>query len=211
MKYSTFSLELALFENGHKRIAGMDEVGRGCLAGPVVAAIVIISSPDQYLAGVWDSKLMTHKARERIYDQLCESVDGYGFGLSEPSEIDDLGIASASSLAMQRAYGSLKIRPDIVLIDGSKVQAPNLPRMKIQQGDRRHYVMSAASVIAKVYRDRLMRELAKKYTGYGFERHVGYGTKQHMSALKSLGVTDIHRKSFSPVKDVIGRAVGGSE
>ena len=204
MKYSTFSLEKSLLDNGYSYVGGIDEAGRGCLAGPVVAAVVVISNSEQYIPGVWDSKVMSGKRREGVYDKICEKVESYGIGTAEAGEVDELGISEAGSLAMHRAYGNLSVRPDIVLIDGERVRAPNLPSFKIKQGDRRHYVISAASVLAKVFRDRLVRKLAESYPGYGFEQHVGYGTKQHLDALRKLGVTEIHRRTFSPVKRLIG-------
>lgn len=205
LRYCNFSLEYSFLNNGCQFVAGIDEVGRGCLAGPVVAAVVVVSNKDQYLPGVWDSKLMTKKRREFAYDKIINVVDGYGVGESSCVEIDEIGIGEASSLAMLRAYEKLKLRPDIVLVDGKFVSSPNLRSMKITQGDRKHYVISAASVVAKVYRDRLMVEMAKKYTGYGFERNVGYGTKEHRDAIEKIGICRIHRKSFSPVKQYIAR------
>lgn len=203
MNYSTFSLEYALLHQGCSVVAGIDEVGRGCLAGPVVAGVVAISAPNDYLPGVFDSKLMSISARERMSDVIRKTVDGYGIGLATVEEIDALGIAKASALAMARAYGKLTRKPDIVIIDGANIQSPVLHCLKIDKADQKHYVVSAASVIAKVYRDRLMHDLASTYPGYGFEKHVGYGTKLHMDALRSHGVCDIHRKSYAPVRRVL--------
>ncbi|MBN2100430.1 ribonuclease HII [Candidatus Dojkabacteria bacterium] len=204
-RFSNFSLEYEYLSSGCKYVAGMDEVGRGCLAGPVVAAVAVISKEDQYIPGVWDSKTMTAKRREDVYDQLLDTVDAYGIGEASCAEIDELGIGPASSLAMQRAYDVLDIKPDIVLIDGEKVQAPNLHSRHLKQGDRKHFIISVSSVIAKVYRDRMMIKLSKQYSGYGFEKNVGYGTKEHRLALESQGVCEIHRKTFSPVKDIISK------
>jgi ribonuclease HII len=200
MKYSTFSLEYALFTQGCAAIGGIDEVGRGCLAGPVVAAAVVIRSPDTYLPGIFDSKLMTRAARERVYELICRSVDGYGVGTASVEEIDGLGISRAAALAMARAYGKLLFKPDVVIFDGKHIRAPALPCLKIDKADQKHYVVSAASVLAKVYRDRLMCKMAERYPEYGFDHHVGYGTKQHFDALRSCGVCEIHRKSYAPVK-----------
>ncbi len=203
MKYSTFSLEKALFDQGYSTVAGMDEAGRGCLAGPVVGAVVVISSEEQYLPGVWDSKVMTRNKREELYDHIQDTVDGYGIGIAEAQEIDELGLSEAGSLCMRRAYEELSVRPDIVLVDGIRVRSPNLSKVKIKEGDRKHYVISAASVLAKVYRDRLMDELANRYEGYGFERNVGYGTREHMEALEKFGIVAIHRKTYSPIVKIL--------
>lgn len=202
-RYSNFSLEYSLLDNGCKFVAGMDEVGRGCLAGPVVAAIVVISGEDQYILGVWDSKIMTKKRREDVYDKILDIADGYGIGESSCGEVDKLGISQAAALAMSRAYELLDFQPDIVLVDGEYVRSPNLRSLKIKEGDSKHFVISAASIVAKVYRDRLMIGLAKKFCGYGFERNVGYGTKEHRDAIAKIGVCEIHRRSFSPVRNYL--------
>jgi ribonuclease HII len=202
MKYSTFSKEHVLFENGCTLVAGIDEAGRGSLAGPVVAAVVAISSDEQYIPGVWDSKIMTIKRREDAFEMICDMADGWAVGSVGPGEIDRIGIGTATKKAMEEAYRGLELdeRPDIVLIDGSRVKTPNVTGFRINAGDRKHYVISAASVIAKVTRDRLMYEYAERYPEYGFELHVGYGTKKHMAAIEKFGVTDIHRKSYAPVR-----------
>lgn len=205
MKYATFGLETAFFEQGYAAVAGIDEAGRGCWAGPVVAAVVVVSSADQFVVGVRDSKQMSKSARERAFNEIVDRVESYGIGQAEASEIDEIGINEAGSLAMQRAYAALSSRPEIVLVDGSKITSPNLPGKKIDQGDSKHFVIAAASVLAKVFRDRLMRELAalEEYAGYGFDRHVGYGTAFHRDALRKRGVSDIHRKSFAPVRKML--------
>ena len=210
MKYSTFSKEHVLLHNGYPVVAGIDEAGRGCLAGPVVAGVVAISGDDQYLPGVWDSKVMTIKRREEAFKKICEIVDGWAVGIVEPDEIDRIGIDAATTKAMESAYGNLKLecRPEMVLVDGARVTIPNVTGFKIQAGDRKHYVISAASVIAKVSRDRMMYEYSKKYPEYGFESHVGYGTKKHMAAIEENGVTVIHRKSYAPVRKYLRRSGG---
>lgn len=202
MKYATFSKEYVLFRKGYSHVAGIDEAGRGCLAGPVVAAVVVVSSDEQYISGVWDSKLMTIKRREEAFEKICRTVFGWAVGSVGPEEIDQIGIGNAAKKAMEKAYRGLDLdeRPEIVLIDGSRVKTPHLTGFRIKAGDRKHYVISAASVIAKVTRDRIMYEYAEKYPEYGFENHVGYGTKKHLEAIEKYGVTEIHRKSYAPVK-----------
>lgn len=208
-RYSNFSLEYSLLNNGCKSVAGMDEVGRGCLAGPVVAAIVVISGEDQYIPGVWDSKIMTKKRREGMYSQILDVADGHGIGKSSCREIDKMGIGWAAALAMRRAYESLDFQPDMVLVDGKYVRTPNLRSLKIKKGDSKHFVISAASVVAKVYRDNLLCKLAEVYPEYGFHKHVGYGTREHIRAIEKFGPCHIHRRSFSPVKSYFTR--GGCE
>ena len=210
MKYSTFSKEHVLLENGYEIIAGIDEAGRGCLAGPIVAGVVAISKDDQYLPGVWDSKAMTAKRREEAFEKICEIVDGWAVGVVESEEIDRIGIDAATTKAMEMAYREMGLdrRPDMVLVDGARVTIPNVTGFRIQAGDRKHYVISAASVIAKVSRDRMMYKYAEKYPEYGFESHVGYGTKRHMEAVEKFGVTEIHRRSYAPIKKHLWRLSG---
>jgi ribonuclease HII len=203
VKYSTFSLEKTLLDNEYSHIAGIDEAGRGCLAGPVVAGVVVISTPKQYLPGVWDSKVMTRKQREEMFNRILEVVDEWAVGRVDPQEIDALGINEAASLAMRRAYEQLGCKPEIVLFDGIKIKTPNVRGFRIKAGDRKHFVISAASVVAKVTRDRLMRDYALEYPEYGFEHHVGYGTKGHVQALEKYGITAIHRLSYSPVALIV--------
>ncbi len=203
MHYSTFSLEYSLLEIGYSRIAGVDEVGRGCLAGPVVAGIVVISSPTSYIPGIVDSKLMSRKSREKVFDSICCIVDGYGIGVVSAQEIDAVGISEASSMAMARAYDKLRVRPDLVIVDGKNIKSPVWKRLRIDKADMKHYVVSLASVLAKVYRDRLMAEYSLKYPRYGFEKHVGYGTKAHMEAMSRYGICELHRKSYAPVRRTV--------
>lgn len=197
---STFSLEYSLFQQGYAAIGGIDEVGRGCLAGPVVAAAVVITSPEAYIPHVFDSKLMTRSSREKIFGLLCEKVSSFGIGSATAEEIDRVGISYAASMAMARAYDALRVKPDLVIVDGKHVRSPFFHCLKIDKADQKHYVVSVASVLAKVYRDNLMCDLSKTYGGYGFERHVGYGTREHLIALDKLGVCELHRKTYSPVK-----------
>lgn len=200
---SDFSLEKSYLSKGLKIVGGIDEVGRGCLAGPVVAAVVAVTREDQYISGVRDSKKMTEKQREEKYDEIREIAEGYGIGQSSNDEIDKYGIVKATQAAMIRAYKALERDLDLVLIDGSDMVIPNVTCECIVKGDAKHFSISAASVLAKVYRDRMMKKLASEYDVYGFERNVGYGTKEHRDALDTHGFCEIHRKSFSPVKDMV--------
>jgi ribonuclease HII len=200
---SDFSLELSYLKQGLTIIGGIDEVGRGCLAGPVVASVVAVSGEEQFITGVKDSKQMTEKQREDKYDEIREISDGFGIGQASNDEIDKYGIVKATRLAMLRAYRALDQSLDIVLIDGRDMEIPDVRSQCIVKGDAKHFVISAASVLAKVYRDRMMKKLAEKYDVYGFDRNVGYGTKEHRDALDAHGFCDIHRKSFSPVKDMV--------
>ncbi len=199
MVYPTFSLEYNLLGSGYKLVAGIDEVGRGCLAGPVVAGVVVVSGDEQYLPGVRDSKQMTKLQREKLFDVIIGKVADYGIGEASAVEIDEFGLSRAAKLAMERAYEQLRERPEITIVDGEFIVSPNIKSLKINDGDAKHYVVSAASVIAKVYRDRMMYDLAKKYDCYGFEKHVGYGTAAHLAAIAKFGVCEIHRRSFAPV------------
>lgn len=178
-------------------IAGVDEVGRGPLAGPVVAAAVICDNP-VLLNKMKDSKKLTAKAREKLCSLIMQDMI-WGVGEATVEEIDALNILQASLLAMQRAVEGLTVPCDTLWVDG--IHAPKLPHQIhcFVDGDNRFPLISAASILAKVTRDKKMCELAKLYPEYGFEKHMGYGTKAHMEALKKYGVTPIHRKSFKPV------------
>ena len=183
-------------------VAGVDEVGRGPLAGPVVAAAVILD-PDSPIEGLADSKKLTEKRREALDPIIREQALCWALGRAEPEEIDRINILQASLLAMQRAVAGLATQPDLALVDGNK--APQLPCQirTIVGGDASEPAISAASIIAKVARDREMVELDDRYPGYGLARHKGYPTKQHMEALQKLGVSEIHRRSFGPVQRLL--------
>lgn len=181
-------------------IVGVDEVGRGPLAGPVVAAAVILN-PEDPIDGLMDSKLLSEKKREILSEIIQQKSLAWAIGRAEVSEIDTLNILQASLLAMQRAVLQLKGKIDCVLVDGCHCPVLPYPVKAEVKGDQRIPVISAASIIAKVARDREMTAYAKEYPGYGFEQHKGYGTKMHLQALKMLGVTPIHRQSFSPVRE----------
>ncbi len=185
-------------------IAGVDEVGRGPLAGPVVAAAVILD-PDCPIDGLVDSKRLSEKRREAMGLIIRENALAWSLGRAEVEEIDRLNILQASLLAMQRAVEGLEITPSHALVDGNRCPELSCSVEAIVGGDNSEPVISAASIIAKVARDREMMEMDLKYPGYGLAKHKGYPTKTHMEALEELGVTEIHRRSFGPVKRLIGR------
>ncbi|MCB1922233.1 MAG: ribonuclease HII [Gammaproteobacteria bacterium] len=182
-------------------ICGVDEVGRGPLAGPVVAAAVILD-PTRPIDGLADSKKLTEKRRERLYTQICERAAAWSLGRAEVDEIDRLNILQASLLAMERAVAGLGLVPSLALVDGNRL--PRLPcrAQAIVGGDASEACISAASILAKVVRDREMVELDARFPGYGLARHKGYPTKVHIEALERLGVSEIHRRSFAPVRRI---------
>jgi len=181
-----------------KLIAGVDEVGRGPLAGPVMAAAVILD-PNQHIKGLADSKQLSAQKRERLASIIKERAIAWAIGRAECYEIDELNIFHASLLAMKRAIEALSIQPEHALIDGKFCPELSCSSEAIIKGDQKVASISAASIVAKVTRDHEMVQLADKYPGYGFERHKGYGTKLHMQALQELGACEIHRQSFAPV------------
>lgn len=179
-------------------IAGVDEVGRGPLAGPVVAAAVILD-PKKPIDGLCDSKKMSANRRLEMSDKIKSNSLAWSLGRAEAKEIDEINILQASLLAMKRAIEVLNIEPDIVLVDGNYTPSINFKKKAIVKGDSFISEISAASIIAKVERDNEMIALDEIYPGYGFSSHKGYPTKQHIESLKRLGITDIHRITFSPV------------
>ena len=179
-------------------IAGVDEVGRGPLAGPVVAAAVILD-PKKPIDGLCDSKKMSANRRLEMSDKIKSNSLAWSLGRAEVKEIDEINILQASLLAMKRAIELLNIEPDIVLVDGNYTPSVNFKKKAIVKGDSFISEISAASIIAKVERDNEMIALDEIYPGYGFSSHKGYPTKQHIESLKRLGITDIHRITFSPV------------
>lgn len=181
-------------------IAGVDEAGRGPLAGPVISAAVILDPKKRY-PGLKDSKLLTEKARESLYEMIISKALAFAVGRAEVEEIDKLNILQATLLSMQRAVAKLLMKPTRVLVDGNQVPKLNFPTEAIVDGDQKIRAISAASILAKVTRDREMAELHKLYPGYGFAQHKGYATKEHYLNLKKLGPCEIHRKSFMPVRE----------
>lgn len=197
--------EMQQFENqartqGHRLIVGIDEVGRGPLAGPVVAAAVILPEKFQLL-GVNDSKKLSAKKRDELYDEIQNQAISIGIGMVDHNKIDEINIYQASKLAMEIALEDLCFIPDYLLIDAMKLDV-NIPQKSLIKGDARSVSIAAASIVAKVIRDRLMEDYAKMYPGYGFENNAGYGTKEHLIGLETQGICTIHRKTFAPIKDM---------
>jgi ribonuclease HII len=192
--------EEELKARGRLAIAGIDEVGRGPLAGPVVAAAVILPADIPFLP-VNDSKQLSAKKREQLYDQIMGIAD-VGIGLISPETIDAVNIYQATKLAMMQAIANLKQEPDSLLIDAMKLPLP-VEQQSIIKGDAKSVSIAAASIVAKVYRDRLMSEYALQYPHYGFEKNAGYGTQLHLSGLDTHGITPIHRKTFDPIKSML--------
>jgi len=191
------TLENALRRVGFVHVAGVDEVGRGCLAGPVVAAAVVLH-PDKHIPGVCDSKAVQAPERERLYERILTHAITWAVAGADPDEIDRINIHQASLRAMQRAILALAPLPDIVLVDAFRV--PDLPMAQrgVLHGDRRCSAIAAASIVAKVTRDRQMRDLHERDPRYGFDRHKGYATADHLDAVARFGYSDVHRRSFRP-------------
>jgi ribonuclease HII len=191
------TLENSLRRVGFVYVAGVDEVGRGCLAGPVVAAAVVLH-PDRHIQGICDSKLVPALRREELYDRIIRAAVSWGVAAADPAEIDRINIHQASLRAMQRAVLSLVPLPDIVLVDAFRV--PDLPMAQrgVLHGDRRCSAIAAASIVAKVTRDRQMLELHGRDPRYGFDRHKGYATADHLDAVARFGYSEVHRRSFRP-------------
>lgn len=188
--------EKKCYENGYKYIAGIDEAGRGPLAGPVVAAAVILPK-DCLIEGVNDSKKVSEKKREKLYDVIIQNAVAWGVGIMDNNVIDEINILNATRKAMHTAIEELQVKPDYILIDAEKkVDTNGIPYLPIIKGDALSISIAAASIIAKVTRDRIMREYDKIFPMYGFEKHKGYGTKAHVEAIRENGLCMIHRKSF---------------
>ena len=181
-------------ENGAKYVAGIDEVGRGPLAGPVVCSAVILPL-DDIIEGIDDSKKLSKKKRELLYDKIIEKAIAYTICEIQADEIDKINILEATKKCMKNCIETLTVTPDVVLIDAVKLDV-SVKTVPIIKGDLKSYSIGAASILAKVYRDRLMEEYSKTYPGYGFERNSGYGTKEHIQRLKEVGSCPIHRKTF---------------
>lgn len=187
------------------RIAGVDEVGRGPLVGAVVTAAVILDL-QRPIAGLADSKQLSEKRRLALYDEIKDKALSWSLGRSEPEEIDQLNILHATMLAMQRAVAGLHLAPDYVLIDGNRCPLLPMPALPVVKGDSRVAEISAASILAKVTRDQEMVELDVRFPEYGFAQHKGYPTVYHLKKLALLGATEYHRRSFTPVRRVLGLA-----
>ena len=190
-----WEIEDALYEQGLTAICGVDEAGRGPLAGPVCAAAVILPR-DLVIEGLNDSKKLSDKRRRELFPVIQEKAIAYGIGFASEQEIDEINILQATFLAMKRALAQLEGKADFALIDGNRETDFGLPVMTVVKGDSRSANIAAASVLAKVSRDNVMDELAKEYPQYGFEIHKGYGTKAHYAALTEHGASPVHRKSF---------------
>ncbi|MGC1496223.1 MAG: ribonuclease HII [Sulfitobacter sp.] len=197
-----FEFERSAHAQGYVRVAGVDEVGRGPLAGPVTAAAVVLD-PDRIPEGLNDSKKLTKKARERLYEEIMQVAD-VSIAHASVEEIEELNILRASHLAMTRALDGLKHGADYALIDGNMIPRElTLPAETIIKGDTRSQSISAASIMAKICRDCVMLSLAQQHPGYGWETNMGYGSKRHMEALQNLGVTPHHRRLFKPVHNIL--------
>lgn len=196
-----YSYEQNAFNKGYKVICGVDEAGRGPLAGPVYAAAVILPLGLE-IDGLNDSKKLTEKKREQLFDVICEKAISYSVGIATEKEIDEINILNATFLAMRRAVEGLEVKPDYALIDGNQHPKLSIADETIIKGDGKSMSVAAASILAKVSRDRYMLEMAKKYPEYCFEKHKGYGTKLHYEMIEKFGVSEIHRRSF--LKKILG-------
>ncbi|WP_449619364.1 ribonuclease HII [Robertmurraya sp. Marseille-Q9965] len=199
--FSMSSYERALRKQGYRYIGGIDEVGRGPLAGPVVAACVILPE-DFKLLGLDDSKKLSEAKRDEFYEYIKEQAVSIGIGIIEAEEIDDVNIYEATKKAMLSAIEQLSINPDFLLIDAMPLQTP-FPTESIIKGDGKSISIAAASVIAKVTRDRMMKEIDREYPYYHFSKNMGYGTKDHLLGLEEHGISPYHRKSFEPIKSML--------
>lgn len=186
-------------EAGYTAVAGIDEVGRGPLAGPVVSAAVILD-PQKPILGLNDSKKLSLKQRTDLFSEINEKALAVGIGVGTPTEIDQYNILQATKLSMNKAITDLSLAPDFLLIDAESIET-TIPQQAVIKGDLNSNSIAAASIIAKVTRDLMMEEYDVEYPGYGFSNNVGYGTKEHIQGLENLGATPIHRRSFAPVKN----------
>lgn len=188
--------ELKLYSDKLQYICGIDEAGRGPLAGPVVVGAVILPK-DSFIEGVNDSKKISEKKRERIYEQIIAEAISYGVGIVDQKTIDEINILNATKLGVKLALEQMKIKPDLILVDAlNNMDTLGIPFKSVIKGDAKHYSIAAASIIAKVTRDRIMQEWDELYPVYGFAKHKGYGTAAHIQAIKENGPCILHRKSF---------------
>ncbi len=188
--------EREYWRSGTVSVAGVDEAGRGPLAGPVVAAAVIFP-PEHFIEGVRDSKLLTEDEREELYARIVAEASAYGIGIVQPEVIDQINILQATYRAMHEAIRSLSVEPSLLLVDGNRFLDMGIPFRTIVDGDALSFSIAAASIIAKVTRDRLMMAYDAQFPGYGFAQHKGYATPQHREAIRRLGLCEIHRRSFT--------------
>ena len=188
--------ENKLYDQGIEYICGIDEAGRGPLAGPVVVGAVIMPK-DSFIEGVNDSKKISEKKREKIYDQILEEAISYGVAIIGQDEIDEINILNATKLGVKKAVSTLKQRPEVIMVDAlTGIDTDGIPYISVVKGDAKNYSIAAASIIAKVTRDRMMKEWDEVYPDYGFAKHKGYGTAEHIRVIKEKGPCIIHRKSF---------------
>lgn len=201
--YPSLEEERKLWRAGFTRIAGLDEAGRGALAGPVVAGAVILPAQTRR-AGLWaevqDSKLLSPRRRQGLADRIREQAAAWSLGESSAAEIDARGIAPATRLAMRRAVQALSPCPDHLLLDWVQLKSLNLPQLSFTKGDLRIVSIAAASILAKVHRDRLLCQLHERFPAYGFNSHKGYAARTHLAAIEKLGPCPAHRRSFSPLR-----------
>lgn len=201
-------IENKLIKQGYCLIIGLDEVGRGALAGPLVAAAVVMSVKNNKicrLRGVNDSKKLSSKKREKIFDKIIEKSLAWGLGIVSSQVIDEIGIQKANILAMEQAVEKIKIilEPEFLLTDYLRLEKSNLPQENIVRGDAKVYSIACASILAKVVRDNILKAEHRHYPKYGFDKHVGYGTRRHLRVLKKHGPSPIHRKTFEPTKSLV--------
>lgn len=189
-------IENELYNDGAKKICGIDEAGRGPLAGPVVVAAVILPK-DSMIEGINDSKKVSEKKREKLYDEITNNAIAWGVGIIDEKEIDNINILNATKKGLTTALKELSEKPDIILVDAlTGIDTLGIPYKSIIKGDAKSYSIAAASIIAKVTRDRIMRQWNEIYPEYGFEKHKGYGTSSHIAVIKEKGICPIHRKTF---------------
>lgn len=201
-EFDNYKYERELRDNNIEYIAGVDEVGRGPLVGPVVAACVVL--PEEFnLDGLTDSKKLSEKKRDFYFEEVKKQALGIGIGIIDEKKIDEVNIYEATKLAMYQAIKNSKIKPDYVLIDAMKLEELDIPNLPIIKGDAKSISIAAASVIAKVTRDRMMIELDKKYPMYGFKSHKGYPTKKHVEAILEHGLIEGYRKTFKPISTIL--------
>jgi ribonuclease HII len=195
--------ESALWSSGVSRVAGVDEAGMSPLAGPVAAAAVVFA-PGSRIPGVDDSKKLDAATRERLAIEIKDTALAWAVGFADVAEIDNINIYWASMLAMRRAIEGLSLPPEHLLIDARRIKVVSIPQKAIVGGDGESLTIAAASILAKTARDALMQQFDIEHPGYGFARHKGYPVREHLSAMKRLGITPIHRRSFGPVREILG-------